>query len=143
MLLRNYFNSFNFYTNDKLPRNEIDRRGFRVKKENETFSVVCSRPRQNLEFGRFTLLFFTGRQRNVPKLKTHVRSDCFCSLNLLFCCVVVAVAVVVENRELKQRRRQRQRKRQLKIYLYFICATSRLLQLPQLLQKWRTIQEPN
>ena len=26
---------------------------------------------------------------------THVQSDCFCSLNLLFCGVVVAVAVVV------------------------------------------------
>ena len=36
---------------------------------------------------------------------------------------------------LKQRRRQRQRKRHLKIYLYFICATSRLFQLAQLLQK--------
>ena len=40
------------------------------------------------------------------------------------------------NRELKQRRRQRQRKRQPKIYLYFICATLRLLQLAQLLQKY-------
>ena len=47
------------------------------------------------------------------------------------------------NRELKQRRRRRQRKRHLKIYLYFICATSRLFQLAQLLQKWRTIQELN
>ena len=50
-------------------------------------------------------------------------------------------------RELKQRRRQRQRQRQrkrhLKIYLYFTCATLRLLQLVQLLQKWRTIQDPN
>ena len=42
----------------------------------------------------------------------------------------------------RQRRRQRQRKRHLKIYLYFICAASRLSQLAQLLQKWRTIQEP-
>ena len=45
-------------------------------------------------------------------------------------------------RELKQRRRQRQRKRHPKICLYFICA-SRLFQLAQLLQKWRTIQELN
>ena len=50
---------------------------------------------------------------------------------------------VIEIRELKQRRRQRQRKRHPKICLYFICATSRLFQLAQLLQKWRTIQEPN
>ena len=48
-----------------------------------------------------------------------------------------------DSRELKQPRRQRQRKRHLKIYLYFICATSRLFQLAQLLPKWRTIQEPN
>ena len=46
-------------------------------------------------------------------------------------------------RELEQRRRQRKRKRHPKIYLYFICATSRLFQLAQLLQKWRMIQEPN
>ena len=48
-------------------------------------------------------------------------------------------------RELKQRRRQRQRqrKRHLKIYLHFTCATLRLLQLVQLLQKWRTLQDPN
>ena len=29
------------------------------------------------------------------------------------------------------------------IYLYFICATSWLFHLAQLLQKWRTIQESN
>ena len=47
------------------------------------------------------------------------------------------------NRELKQRRRQWQRKRHLKIYPYFIFATSRLFELAQFLQKWRTIQKPN
>ena len=31
----------------------------------------------------------------VPKLKTHVQSNCFCSLNLLFCGVVVDVDVAV------------------------------------------------
>ena len=36
-----------------------------------------------------------GRQRNVPKFKTHVQSDSFCSLSLLCCGVVVAVAVAV------------------------------------------------
>ena len=38
------------------------------------------------------MLFCRGRQRDVPKCKTHVQSDCFCSINLLFCGVVVAVA---------------------------------------------------
>ena len=32
---------------------------------------------------------------NVQKHKTHVQGDCFCSLNLKFCDVLVAVAVVV------------------------------------------------
>ena len=58
-------------------------------------NVVCSRSPKNLEFGYFTLLLCRGQRRNVPKCKTHVQSDCFCSLNLLFCGVVVVVAVVV------------------------------------------------
>ena len=37
--------------------------------------------------------FCRGQQRNVPKCKTHVQSDCFLSLNLLFCGVAVAVIV--------------------------------------------------
>ena len=36
-----------------------------------------SRSPQNLEFGHLTLLFCRGRQRTVPKFKTHVQSDCF------------------------------------------------------------------
>ena len=40
---------------------------------------MYSRSQQNLEFGHFTLLFCTGRQRNVPKCKTHVQSNCFSS----------------------------------------------------------------
>ena len=95
VLLRDYFNSLDFYKNGQLPRNQIGRSGVQVKKENEKFTVVRSRSPQNLKCGHFTLLFCRGRQRNVPKCKTHVQSDCFCSLNLLFCGVVVAVAVVV------------------------------------------------
>ena len=95
VLLRDYFNSLNFYKNGELSRNQIGRSGVQVKKENEKFTVVRSRSPQNLKCGHFTLLFRRGRQRNVPKCKTHVQSDCFCSLNLLFCGVVVAVAVVV------------------------------------------------
>ena len=89
VLLRDYFNSLNFYKNGELSRNQIGRSGIQVKKENEKFTVVRSRS------PHFTLLFCRGRQRNVPKCKTHVQSDCFCSLNLLFCGVVVAIAVVV------------------------------------------------
>ena len=54
---------------------------------------MCLRSPKNLKFGHFTLLFGSGRQRNVQKHITHVQSDCFCSLNLLFCGVVVALVV--------------------------------------------------
>ena len=81
--------------NGELSRTQIGRSSAQVKKENEKFTVVRSRSPQNLKCGHFTLLFCRGRQRNVPKCKTHVQSYCFCSLNLLFCGVVVAVAVVV------------------------------------------------
>ena len=76
MLLRDCFNSFNLYTNDKLSRNQIGRSTVQVKEENETFTVVCSRSPQNVEIGHFTLLFCRERQRNVSKCKTHVQSDC-------------------------------------------------------------------
>ena len=56
---------------------------------------MLSRSPENLKCGHFTLLFCRGRQRNVRKCKTRVQSDCFSSLNLLFCGVVVPVAVVV------------------------------------------------
>ena len=80
-----------FYRNGELPRNQIGRRGVQFKKENENFTVVCSRSLQNFEFGHFTqLLIYQGRKRNVPKFKTHAQSNCFSSLNLLFCGVVVA-----------------------------------------------------
>ena len=47
-------------------------------------------------FDHFTLLFCRGRHKNVPMCKTHVQSVqscCFCSLNRLFCGVLVAVRV--------------------------------------------------
>ena len=40
VLPRDYFNSSNLYTNSELPRNQIYRRGVRVKKENKKFTVV-------------------------------------------------------------------------------------------------------
>ena len=95
VLLRDYFNSLNCYKNGELPRKQSGRRVVQVKKENEKFTAVLSRSPQKLKCGHFTLLFCRGRQRNVPKCKTQVQSDCFCSLNQLFRGVVVAVAVVV------------------------------------------------
>ena len=37
--------------------------------------------KKSLNFVIFTLMFCRGRQRNVPKFKTHVQNYCFCSLN--------------------------------------------------------------
>ena len=39
--------------------------------------------------------FAEDGKENVPKCKMHVQSDCFCSLNLLFCGIVIAVAIVI------------------------------------------------
>ena len=89
VLLRDYFNSRNFYKNGELFRNQIGRSGVQVRKENEKFTVVRSCSPQNLQRSHFTLLFCRERQINVPKCKTPVQSDYFCPLNLLFCGVVV------------------------------------------------------
>ena len=61
MLLRDHFNSFNFYKNDELSRNQIGRSGVQVNKENEKFTPVRSRSPQNLECGHFTLLATLSR----------------------------------------------------------------------------------
>ena len=41
----------------KLPRNQIGRHGISVEKENEKFTVVCSRSPQSLEFGHLRCCF--------------------------------------------------------------------------------------
>ena len=77
VLLGDYFNSLNFYKNGELSRNQIGRSGVQVKKENEKFTVVRSRPPQNLKCGHFTLFFSRGRQRNVLKCKRTYRAIVF------------------------------------------------------------------
>ena len=70
------------------------------------------------ELGHFTLLFCRGRHSSTvmkcPKIYNARAQSLFCSLNLLFCGVLIAVAVVVclrsLFRELKQRRRRRGRR---------------------------------
>ena len=47
------------------------------------------------KLGHFTLSFYRGRQRNVQRIHNARAQLLFCSLNLLFCGVLVAVAVVV------------------------------------------------
>ena len=65
VLLRDYFNSLNFYKNGELSRNQIGGSGVQVKNGNEKFTVVRSRSPENLKFGHFTLLFCRGRQRKL------------------------------------------------------------------------------
>ena len=98
VLLPHYFNSFNFYTNGELPGYQIGGSGVQVNKENETFTVMCLHSPKNLEFGHSTLLFCTGRQRNVRKFKKHAQSDCLWHKNFIS---------LIDNRELNQPRRQR------------------------------------
>ena len=57
-----------FDRNGELPRNQIGSSGVQYKKENEEFTVVSSRSPHNFEFGHFTLLFCSWRQRNVQKM---------------------------------------------------------------------------
>ena len=74
-----YFAIISTRSTSRETANYSGRSGLQVKTENKTFTVVCSRSPKYLEFGHFTLLFCRGQQRNVPKCKTHVQSNCFCS----------------------------------------------------------------
>ena len=95
-LRHDYFNSLNFYTNDKLPRNQISRSGVQVKKKKKMKnSPSCvSVLHKTLNLFHITVLQRTAKPGNVPKLKMHVQRDCFCSLRLLFCGVVIAAAIM-------------------------------------------------
>ena len=48
--------------------------------------VLCSRPRQNVNLGTFTLVVLQRQQRNVQKSVMHVQSCYFAILNLLRFC---------------------------------------------------------
>ena len=77
VLLRDYFNSLNFYKNGELSRNQIGRSGVQVKKENEKFTAVRSRSPQNLKCGHFTLLFCRERQEMYQNVKRTCRAIVF------------------------------------------------------------------
>ena len=92
VLLRDYFNSLHFYKMTNYPGTKLVGLEYKLReKMKNSLSCVPVLHKLNLECGHFTLLFCRGRQTNAPKCKTHVQSDCICSLNLLFCSVVVAV----------------------------------------------------
>ena len=51
--------------------------GDKFEIEIEKITRRDSRSSDNAEFGHFTLLFCRGRQRNVPRIISHVHSHCF------------------------------------------------------------------
>ena len=61
VLLRDYFNSLNFYKNGELSRNQIGRSGVEVKKENEKFTVVRSRSPQDLKPATHLAILYADR----------------------------------------------------------------------------------
>ena len=73
----------------ELSSNRTGGNGVQVETDSETFTVMCSRSLQNLEFGHFGRV----RQRNVLNFITHMQGHCFSHYILLFCDVLVAVAV--------------------------------------------------
>ena len=72
----------------KYPENELVRDIFKVKKENERFSVVCSRCRQNLKFGGFTSSLCRGSQKYLLNSVRHVQHDYLWSFNQWYHCFV-------------------------------------------------------
>ena len=83
VLLRDYSNFFNLNNAPELSSNRKVGKGVQVERENKKCTVMCSHSPQNLEFGHFTLLFGLVRQRNVPKVLTHVQGLCFCHSTVL------------------------------------------------------------
>ena len=64
------------------PGTKFQGTAFRFRKKKNFGS--SSRSQHTLEFSHFTLLFCTGRLRKVPKFKTHIKSNCFFLINLLW-----------------------------------------------------------
>ena len=59
---------FILYNTGELSCNRMGTNGFKVKSENDCFIVICSRCRQNLKFGDFTLLF-CGLQQKCTEIR--------------------------------------------------------------------------
>ena len=112
---------FTFYNTGELSCNWVDTNGFKVKTENNFFIVICSRCRQNLKFGDFTLLFCGVRQRNARKFVLHVQHVYFFFFNQSYSCSVAlpnphwSSLLQLPNREFKKPRRLRRRKPHFKI----------------------------
>ena len=77
---RNYSVLFALYNTGELSCYWMDTNGFKVKK-NDRSIVICSRCRQTVKFGDFTLLFCGVRQRNARKFVLHVQHEYFSFFN--------------------------------------------------------------
>ena len=75
MLLRDYSNTFNLSNVAELSRSWICRDGVQVQIEKRKFTVVFTFSIMPWIWS-FDVFFFRGRQRNVPKCKTHAQSNC-------------------------------------------------------------------
>ena len=60
-----------------------------IRKEDTKISPCCSRSPKYVELSHFTLLICRGRQRNIPRFKTHVHS--YCSAYETFCLVALSL----------------------------------------------------
>ena len=78
---RDYSVLFTLYNTGELSCKLMGSNGFKVKTENERFIVICSRCRQNLKFGDFTLLFCGVRQINAQKFVLHLQHEYFSLFN--------------------------------------------------------------
>ena len=88
-LLCDYFNLSNY------PGTKLVGVAFKLRKrmKNSQLSAHILHRTLNLVISYCCL---RGQQRNVPKFKTHVQGNGFCSFNVLFCIVVIAVAIVIQ-----------------------------------------------
>ena len=87
-VFRDYSVLFTLYNTGELSCNWMGANGFKAKTENDCFIVICSRCRQNLKFGDFTLLFCGVRQRNARKFVLHVQHVYFSFFNQSYSCFV-------------------------------------------------------
>ena len=76
----------------RYPENELVREIFKVKKENERFSVACSRCHQNLKFGGCTSSLCRGSKKYLLKSVWHVQHHYLWSFNQWYHCFVALLS---------------------------------------------------
>ena len=117
-VFRDYSILVTSYIVSKVSLKWIGTRDFRLKIiENERFSVVCSRCRQNLKFDDFTSSLCRWPHKHLLKSVLHVQHDYLRSLNQWNHCFVVLLLpspssfLKLPHKEFKKWRRQLQRQR--------------------------------